>query len=273
VRRCDLWSAIIGCGVFETPVRPIFPEVVSAFTEILFSREVQIKPMKSFHPLLLALILAPAFPLFHGQDVKPFIPVPQAPAPEPPPPPPVAAPAATGIGTTPGTTPGPVTSAPGVTADYVIGPQDVLNISVWKEPTVSGSAEVRPDGMITMPLLGDVKAVGFKPIDLAADLTTRLKKFYVDPLVTVTVTGVNSKHIFFAGEIRVTEMPYNPNITVLQAIISDGGPTAYANKKKIYILRTVNGKQKKIPFNYKKAVQTGDEQGITLLPGDTIVVP
>ncbi len=211
--------------------------------------------MKPVNFAIFALLLIPAFASTRAQDeTKPIIPAPPRPAPVQAPPP---APT------------GPLIVSP----DYVIGPQDGLNISVWKDPTLSGSVEVRPDGMITLPLLGDVKAVGFTPTQFAADLTERLKKFVVDPLVTVSVVAIKSKQIFFTGEIRIGEMPYNPNITILQAIISDGGPTAFANKKKIYILRTVKGKQVKIPFNYVKAVKTGDQQGVTLLPGDTIVVP
>jgi polysaccharide export outer membrane protein len=215
--------------------------------------------MKPLPRALLLLVMVPALSALYGQDVtKPVIPVP------PPPPAPVETHAAA---------PGTPQPPPAVSADYVIGPKDNLAISVWKEPTVSETAEVRPDGMISIPLLGDVKAADFTPSQLSQDITIRLKKYINDPLVTVTVLAVNSKLVFFEGEIKEGAMPYNPSLTPLQAIIEAGGPTQYARKTKIYILRTVKGKQIKIPFDYKKAVKTGDEQGVTLLPGDIIRVP
>ena len=216
--------------------------------------------MRPLSRAFFALILVSALPVLYGQDVtKPVIPAPPPPAPAP-----VQPPAAA-----PGTPQPPPVVAP----DYVIGPKDNLSISVWKEPTESASVEVRPDGMISLPLLGDVKATDFTPTQLAQDLTTRLKKYFIDPVVTVTVLAVNSKLIFFSGEIKEDAMPYNPSLTPLQAIIENGGPTPYAKKTKIYILRTVKGKQLKIPFNYKIAVKTGNQQGVSLLPGDIIVVP
>ena len=157
---------------------------------------------------------------------------------------------------------------------YVIGPQDVIQVTVWKEPALSQSLTVRPDGMISLPLLGDVSASGQTPTLLSADLSTRLKKYINDPLVTVTVVTVNSKRVFLLGEVgHVGGLPMTPDMTPLQAIAAAGGLSPYANAKHIYILRTDNGKQKKIFFDYKKAIKTGNEQGIVLAPGDTIVVP
>jgi polysaccharide export outer membrane protein len=159
-------------------------------------------------------------------------------------------------------------------ATYIIGPDDALTVTVWKEPTLSNGLTVRPDGMITLPLLGDVQASGLTPMKLAADLTTKLKKFITDPLVTVTVNGVNSKRVYMVGEVgHIGPLQIMPGMTILQAIASAGGLTPYANAHHIYILRTDKGKQLKIPFDYKKAVKNGDLQGITLVPGDTIVVP
>jgi polysaccharide biosynthesis/export protein len=212
--------------------------------------------MKSLPRAFLSLILFSALPALYGQDVtKPVIPTP---------PPPAQPPAAA---------PGTPQAPPVVAADYIIGPKDNLSISVWKETNLTGSVEVRPDGMVSMALLGDVKAADFTPTQLAQDITTRLKKYINDPVVTVTVLAVNSKLIFFEGEIKAGAMPYNPRLTPQQAIIEDGGLTQYAKKTKIYILRTVKGKQVKIPFNYKVAEKTGDQQGLVLLPGDVIHVP
>ncbi|MGD0443665.1 MAG: polysaccharide biosynthesis/export family protein [Edaphobacter sp.] len=156
---------------------------------------------------------------------------------------------------------------------YVIGAEDSLQITVWKEPTLSGTIPVRPDGMISLVLVGDLRAAGLTPMALSADIGQRLKKYIQDPVVTVVVLGVNSQRIFTVGELnRVGPVMLTPGMTPLQAIVSAGGLTQFANSKKIYILRTTGGKQQKIPFNYKMAIK-GDSQGVSLIPGDTIVVP
>jgi polysaccharide export outer membrane protein len=156
---------------------------------------------------------------------------------------------------------------------YVIGAEDSLQISVWKDPTLSGTVPVRPDGMISMNLVGDLKAAGLTPMALSADIAQRLKKYIQDPVVTVVVLGVNSQRIFAVGEVnKVGPIMLTPGMTPLQAIVSAGGLSQFANSKRIYILRTVAGKQQKIPFNYKAALK-GDNEGILLIPGDTIVVP
>jgi polysaccharide export outer membrane protein len=127
--------------------------------------------------------------------------------------------------------------------------------------------------MISMVLVGDLRAAGLTPMALSADISQHLKKYIQDPVVTVTVLGVNSQRIFTVGELgHVGPIMMTPGMTVLQAIVSAGGLSQFANSKKIYILRTVGGKEQKLPFNYKLALK-GDNQGITLLPGDTIVVP
>jgi polysaccharide export outer membrane protein len=157
---------------------------------------------------------------------------------------------------------------------YVIGPDDSIAITVWREPTLSGTVPVRPDGMISLALVGDIMAAGRTPAQLGADITARLKKFLTDPTVAVTVLGVNSKRVFITGEImHIGPIPLTMSMNPLQAISVAGGPTPYAKQTKVYILRGEQGKQKKIPFNYKKAVKDGDLQGVTLLPGDTIVLP
>jgi polysaccharide export outer membrane protein len=158
-------------------------------------------------------------------------------------------------------------------ARYVIGADDQLQITVWKEPTLSGTIPVRPDGMISLVLVGDLRAAGLTPMALSADISQRLKKYIQDPVVTVVVLGVNSQRIFTVGEVgHVGPVMMTPGMTVLQAIVTAGGLTQFANSKRIYILRTVAGKQEKIPFNYKQALK-GENQGALLLPGDTIVVP
>jgi polysaccharide export outer membrane protein len=195
----------------------------------------------------------------------------------PPPTPPVSASA--GSGAEAQAAPAPVqatgnnTGGPIDSQRYVIGAEDSLQITVWKEPTLSGTVPVRPDGMISMVLVGDLRAAGLTPMALGADISQRLKKYIQDPVVTVVVLGVNSQRIFTVGELtKVGPIMLTPGMTPLQAIVSAGGLTQFANSKHIYILRTVAGKQEKIPFNYKKALK-GDNQGVSLIPGDTIVVP
>ena len=159
--------------------------------------------------------------------------------------------------------------------DYVIGPEDMLNISVWKEPDVSGAVPVRPDGKISMPLLGDMQAAGSTPMQLTQRLTDGLKKYMDDPRVTVIVTAINSRRVFILGQVgRPGAFPLLPHMTVLQAISSAGGLTPYAGQSKIYVLRNDNGKQTKLPFNYKEVLRgQKPEQDIELKAGDTIVVP
>jgi polysaccharide biosynthesis/export protein len=159
-------------------------------------------------------------------------------------------------------------------SDYVIGADDTLHISVWKEPDLSETLPVRPDGKISMPLLGDVAAAGMTPTALGDSITERLKKFIADPRVTVVVTAMNSRRIFVTGEVTHTgAMPLLPHMTVLQALAA-AGFTQFAHVKAIYLLRTENGTQVKLPFNYRDVVKgKHPEQDIALRPGDTIVVP
>jgi polysaccharide export outer membrane protein len=159
--------------------------------------------------------------------------------------------------------------------DYVIGAEDVLDVSVWKEPDVSRSVPVRPDGRISLPLINDVPAAGLTPQQLAASVTEKLRKFMNEPQVTIIVTAINSQRVFIVGEVnRAGAVPLIPGMTVLQALSSAGGFTAYANMRKIHIVRIRDGKQIQLPFNYKGALKgDGSQQNIRLEPGDTIVVP
>lgn len=157
---------------------------------------------------------------------------------------------------------------------YVIGADDTLHVSVWKEPDLTATLPVRPDGMISLPLLNDVQAAGLTPMQLAASLTEKLKKYLADPRVTVVVTQINSQRIYITGEVLHTgAVSLLPDMTVLQALASSGF-TQFANTKNIYVLRITNGKQQKYPVNYKQLIKGEDmEQNILLKPGDTIVVP
>jgi polysaccharide biosynthesis/export protein len=216
----------------------------------------KIRRFTSFRAVLIFLGMLGIAVLCVAQAAKPVL----TPAPQPVAPPPVSA-----------TTP----STPAVVgASYIIGPDDVLQVTVWKETTLSGTFPVRPDGMISMVLLGDVKAAGLTPEQLSATLTTQYKKYVQDPLVTVLVQQVNSQRIFVVGEVgHVGAIPITPGMTPLQAIASAGGLSPYAHKTRIYILRGPQGKQEKILFNYKAALRGDSSQNITLQPNDTVVIP
>jgi polysaccharide biosynthesis/export protein len=159
--------------------------------------------------------------------------------------------------------------------NYVIGGQDMLDISVWKEAELTRTVPVRPDGKISLPLLNDVQAAGLTPTQLAQQITESLKKFVTDPQVTVIVTQINSQRIYILGEVaRAGAYPLLPNMTILQGLSSAGGFTQFANMKKIYMFRTENGKQVRYPFNYKDVVNgKAQDENIVMKAGDTIVVP
>ncbi len=158
-------------------------------------------------------------------------------------------------------------------SEYLIGPEDVLHVAVWKEADLSATLPVRPDGKISLPLLNDVQAAGMTPQQLSDSLTVKLKKYISDPRVTVVVTAINSKRIYVNGEVLHSgAMPMLPNMTVLQAL-SSAGLNQFAKTKGIYVLRNENGKQQKLPVNYRKLIKGDIEQNYVLKTGDTIVVP
>jgi polysaccharide export outer membrane protein len=183
-----------------------------------------------------------------------------------------AQPAAAAAAPAPSPSPDSIPTAGG--PDYIIGPEDVLHVAVWKESDLTATLPVRPDGKISLPLVNDVQAAGLTPMQLADSLTEKLKKYVASPRVTVVVTAINSKRIYMVGEVSHTgAIPMLPNMTVLQAL-SSAGLTQFANTKKIYIMRVQNGKQEKLPVNYRKLVKGEQmDQNHLLQPGDTIVVP
>jgi polysaccharide export outer membrane protein len=232
----------------------------------------EIIQMKRFcSTLTMILLAAPIAGMAQATQKTPQQPTQQTVTPSPAVTPGKPATSSSGTGTAPGNTPN--YAGPMDASRYIIGPEDSLQVTVWKEPTLSGNFPVRPDGMISLVLVGDLPAAGLTPMALSNDITQRLKKYIQDPVVTVSVLGVNSQRIFMVGEVnKVGPVMLTPGMTPLQAIVSAGGLSQFANSKRIYILRTVAGKQQKFPFNYKAALK-GENTGITLLPGDTIVVP
>jgi len=174
-------------------------------------------------------------------------------------------------------TPAPrVSSAYMLPEGYVIGIGDGLDINVWKESELSKQVGVRPDGMITLPLVGEIKAVGLTPNQLQEQLTAALSKVLSDPQVTVSIVSVNSLSFNIMGNVlKPGYYPLTHPITILDAIALSGGFRDFAKEKKIYILRTgANGKQQKIFFNYKDVIKGRNmAQNILLKPRDTLVIP
>ena len=158
---------------------------------------------------------------------------------------------------------------------YVIGPEDVLYIHVWREDALSRTVPVRVDGNISLPIIHDIKAAGLTPLQLKEALTKKFKEFIESPNVSVTVMEANSFKVFVTGQVRTPGVyRLRSETTVLQIIPMAGGFTDWANQKKILIIRKENGKEKRIIVNYKK-IMKGDDPGsnIILKAGDTIIVP
>jgi len=185
--------------------------------------------------------------------------------------------AATAAGTRPPDTGSGVISATGTAlpSDYRIGPDDVLTITFWREQDLSGDVVVRPDGKISLPLLNDVQAAGLTPIELRNVLMEGARRYVEDPNATVVVKQINSRRVFVTGAINKPG-PYTLTVptTVLQLIALAGGLLEYADKKNIVIVRTEEGRQLTLRFNYKDVVNRKNlGQNIELEPGDTVIVP
>lgn len=175
--------------------------------------------------------------------------------------------------------PAPPTAAGGTgtptPAGYTIGPDDSLAVVFWREKELSAEVVVRPDGMISLPLINDLRAEGLTPEQLRVTLTTAAAKFVEEPTVTVVVKAINSRKVFITGQVgKPGPYPLGGPTTVLQLISMAGGVADYADKEKIIVLRTAGGKSVALPFNYKD-VMTGKklQQNVELKPGDSVIVP
>jgi len=171
---------------------------------------------------------------------------------------------------------GPAPAAASVSTDYKLGADDVLNIEVWHEPDISGKVPVRPDGKISVPLVGEVQAAGETALQLQATITAGLKAYIDDPAVTVVVEQVNSRKVNVLGRVlHPGTYSLGTKVNVLDALAMAGGPVPFAHLSKIYVLRTpATGRVQRLPFDYNRVIsgQRPDEN-VQLLPGDTIVVP
>jgi polysaccharide export outer membrane protein len=168
-----------------------------------------------------------------------------------------------------GQPPGPAARPP---AAYTIGAGDVLRIIVWKEPDLTGDVTVRVDGMITVPLLGDLQAAGRSPGDVAESVAQGLQRFVETPRVTAAVSLSNSARFYVVGQVaKPGEFPLSSNTTVLHALALAGGLKEFARTDSIVIVRQ---DQSVVPVNYKRIAEGKDvSQNVTLARGDTIVVP
>jgi len=188
-----------------------------------------------------------------------------------------AQPTTTQVKPTPTSPENAASSPTGVTAptDYVIGPDDVLQIVFWREKDLSSEVIVRPDGKISLSLLNDVQAAGLTPEQLRQQVTAAASRYVTDPSVTVVVKTINSRKVFVTGMVnKPGTYALNDQMTVLQMLAVAGGLGEFAKAEEIVVMRAEGGETKSYKFNYKD-VRRGKnlQQNITLRPGDTIVVP
>jgi polysaccharide export outer membrane protein len=161
-------------------------------------------------------------------------------------------------------------------SDYTIGPEDVLGILFWRDTEMSGDVTVRPDGMITLPLLGDLRAVGLTPASLATQVESAAGKLITEPNVNIVVRQINSRKVYITGEVSTPgSYPLTGPRTVMQLIALAGGVSEYADSKNITVMRTdEQGRQQVFRFNYKDVAKGKNlQQNILLKSGDTVVVP
>jgi polysaccharide export outer membrane protein len=167
-----------------------------------------------------------------------------------------------------------------ISKEFLLGPEDVLEVTVWRNQDLSRVVVVRPDGKISLPLIGDVQASGLTAAQVAAKIAVRLTEFKENPNVSVSIKEVNSYFIYVLGEVlKPGKYPIKSYATVLQGVSLAGGFTNFASKSKMAVLRTVtNGdgeqRQIRIPIAYDELVSgKGEIQNFVLKSGDTIVVP
>ena len=157
---------------------------------------------------------------------------------------------------------------------YVIGPGDVIGVVVWKEPLLTGPAKVRPDGVVTLPLINEVQVSGLTTTQLRDSLEKKYQEFIANPFVTVRVEAVNSSEIFLIGRVaKPAPYPATGNDTVMQLITRAGGLTMFANPRNIRIVRRENNKVTEYTVDYDAILNHDVKQDIPLKPGDRIIVP
>lgn len=165
-------------------------------------------------------------------------------------------------------------SAAAPVAEYLIGPEDVLDISVWKNPELSRKVPVRPDGKVSLPLVNDIQAAGLTPGELREQLAKRLAEYLPTPEVAVIVQEVQSLRVSVVGAVKTPgRFMLKSPATVLECIALAQGLTEFAARDRIVVLRQVGDKTQRIPFNYNKVATSSDQENFFVKPGDIIVVP
>ncbi len=166
-------------------------------------------------------------------------------------------------------------SGPPADSAYTVKPGDTLLVSVWKEPDLQGPVLVRPDGMFSFPLAGQLDARNKTVAELQNELTTKLKKFISDPVVTVSIQEIKGNKVYVIGQVQKPgDFVVNPRVDVMQALSMAGGTTPFAALGDIMILRRTDAGQQALPFKYTDVVRGRNlQQNIILQAGDVVVVP
>jgi len=156
---------------------------------------------------------------------------------------------------------------------FKLGREDVIDVAVWRDADLSRTLPVRPDGFISMPMIGELRAEGRTPTQLAEDIKKGLSAYVQDPRVTVIVREVNSTRVFVTGEVaRPGAYPLRGRVSLLQAIALAGGFTDFADSEDIVVIRPDN-RERQIPVRYSDLINSdGDAGDVILRPGDTVVV-
>ena len=158
--------------------------------------------------------------------------------------------------------------------DYLIGPEDILDIAVWNNTAISRTVPVRPDGMISLPLLNDLQAGGRTPLQLRDELIRKLGEFMSNPEVSVIVREVHSLKVSVIGEVKKTgRFELRSRATVLDVLAQAEGVNEFASRSRIVVLRTDRNGTRRIPFNYQELMKGGEQENFLLQPNDIIVVP
>jgi polysaccharide export outer membrane protein len=187
-------------------------------------------------------------------------------------PPPVPTPAATARDLKPAAGGDP--TAINLASVFQIGPEDVLDISVWKNPELSRVVPVRPDGKVSLPLVNDIQAAGLTPTDLRDQLTTRLSEYVPAPEVSVIVREVHSRKVTVTGAVKTPgRYELKSPMTVLEVLALAQGLTDFASRDRIVVLRQEGQKTTRIPFNYRKISDSAAQDNFLLRPGDIVLVP
>ena len=158
-------------------------------------------------------------------------------------------------------------------ADYRLGVDDVVDVAVWKDPALSATVPVRPDGKINLPMVGELDAVGHTPAEIQRVVQQRLAAYVAEPTVTVMVKEVHASRFYVVGEVQHPgAYPLTGALSVIQALALAGGPTEFASRGRMVVIRSENGKPERYKVDFDD-VMSGKADAITLMPGDTIYVP